>query len=559
MQDIANRRNGSPEPAVNVLLVDDHRENLVTLEALLADLGAHLVYAHSGHEALKHLLQEDFALIILDVQMPEMDGFETARLIHERDRTRDVPIIFLTATYKNETHRELGYTIGAVDYILKPFDPLMLRTKVGSFIELGRKRAELQAEIHRRQQAEAELVRLNATLERQVEERTKALAVANQELEQAARAKDQFLAMLGHELRNPVAPLLTLSERLLHSQDDPVAVREASQVLERSVKHLVRLIDDLLDVTRIATGRIKIEKEPVAFTAILEQALEQVRPWLDRHRLAATLPEEPVWLEGDPSRLTQVLSNLLHNAAKFTAPGGGAITLSAERAAGELVIKIIDNGIGIPGELLAEVFEPFRQVDTSIERSQGGLGIGLALVKTLVEMHGGTVRAASVGAGRGSEFVVRLPALTELPELPTPTAAARAVPTPERRLLVVDDNVDAAEGLAAMLQIWGYTVETAYDGPSAIERARAKPPNGAILDIGLPQMNGYEVARRLRADPATRDALLIALSGYGQDEDRQRARDAGFDHHFVKPIEPSALRAWLAKHWQAGQDKEPEY
>ncbi|MGH8490702.1 MAG: hybrid sensor histidine kinase/response regulator, partial [Gammaproteobacteria bacterium] len=283
---------------------------------------------------------------------------------------------------------------------------------------------------------------------------------------------------------------------------------------------------------------------------------EQVRPWLDRHRFVATVPEEPVWLEGDPSRLTQVLSNLLHNAAKFTAPDG-AITLSAARAAGELVIKIIDNGIGIPGELLAEVFEPFRQVDTSIERSQGGLGIGLALVKTLVEMHGGTVRAASAGAGRGSEFVVRLPALAESPELPTPTTptdAARTVPTRERRLLVVDDNMDAAESLAVMLGMWGYIVEMAYDGPSAIERARANPPDGAILDIGLPQMNGYDVARRLRADPATKDALLIALSGYGQDEDRQRARDAGFDHHFVKPIEPSALRAWLAKHWQAGQD-----
>jgi len=558
MQVIANSGNGSSEPAVNVLLVDDRRENLVTLEALLADLGAHLVYAHSGHEALKHLLQEDFALIILDVQMPQMDGFETARLIHERERTRDIPIIFLTAVYKNETHQERGYAIGAVDYILKPFDPLMLRTKVGSFIEVARKRAELQAEIHRRQEAEAELVRLNTTLERQVEERTKALAAANQKLEQAARAKDQFLAMLAHELRNPLAPLLTLSERLLHRQHDPVAIREASQLLERSVKHLVRLIDDLLDVTRIASGKINIEKKPVAFTAIVEQAREQVRPWLDRHRFVATLPEEPVWLEGDPSRLLQVLSNLLHNAAKFTAPGG-AITLSAERAAGELVIKIIDNGIGIPGELLKDIFEPFRQADTSIERSQGGLGIGLALVKTLVEMHGGTVHAASEGAGRGSEFIVRLPALTELPELPTPTAAARAVPTPGRRLLVVDDNVDAAESLAVMLGMWGYTVEMAYDGPSAIERARANPPDGAILDIGLPQMNGYEVARRLRADPATKDALLLALSGYGQDEDRQRAREAGFDHHFVKPIEPSALRAWLAKHWQAGHDKEPEY
>ena len=180
-------------------------------------------------------------------------------------------------------------------------------------------------------------------------------------------------------------------------------------------------------------------------------------------------------------------------------------------------------------------------------------------MKTLVEMHGGTVRAASEGAGRGSEFVVRLPALTELPELPTPTEAARAVPTAERRLLVVDDNVDAAESLAVMLGMWGYTVETAYDGPSAIERARANPPDSAILDIGLPQMSGYDVAQRLRADPATKDALLIALSGHGQDEDRQRARDAGFDHHFVKPIEPSALRAWLAKHWQAGHDKELEY
>ncbi|MGH8513070.1 MAG: response regulator, partial [Gammaproteobacteria bacterium] len=504
-----------------------------------------------------HLLQEDFALIILDVQMPEMDGFETARLIHERDRTRDIPIIFLTAIYKNEAHRERGYTIGAVDYILKPFDPLMLRTKVGSFIELGRKRAELQAEIHRRQQVETELVRLNATLERQVEERTKALAAANQKLEQAARAKDQFLAMLAHELRNPLAPLLTLSERLLHTQHDPVAIREASQLLERSVKHLVRLIDDLLDVTRIASGKINLEKKPVAFPVIVEQALEQVRPWLDRHHFVATLPEEPVWLEGDPSRLLQVLSNLLHNAAKFTAQGG-AITLSAERAAGELVIKIIDNGIGIPGELLAEVFEPFRQVDTSIERSQGGLGIGLALVKTLVEMHGGTVRAASGGTGRGSEFVVRLPVLTEVPELPAPTDAARPVANPGRRLLVVDDNVDAAESLAVMLGMWGYTVETAYDGLSAIERAQAKAPDGAILDIGLPQMNGYDVARRLRADPATRGALLIALSGYGQAEDRQRAREAGFDHHFVKPIEPSALRAWLAKHWQAGHDKQLE-
>ncbi len=537
---------------VNVLLVDDRHENLVALEALLSGLDVNLVCAYSGQEALQRLLKDDFALILLDVQMPEMDGFETARLIHEREKTRHIPIIFLTAIYKTESDRARGYSVGAVDYMFKPLDPTIVRSKVGSFVELTRQRSVLQDEVRKRRNVETQLLKLNRELDRRVKERTDELEAANKKLEAASRAKDQFVAILAHELRNPLAPIVNTVELWRGGAlDSAVLLVEARERIERGARQLTRLVDDLLDVARITTGKITLQREPILLQRIVDQAAESCRPLIEqrRHHLTISLPDTPIWLEADATRLVQVLSNLLDNAAKYTEEGG-QIALIAEREAQTVVISVRDDGAGIPAEMLERIFDVFSQVDTSLHRTQGGLGIGLGLVKRLVEMHAGSVRVISAGPGQGSEFVVRLPARTDAPDSPIPTDAHRrpARTITERRVLVVDDNADAADALAILLRLWGHRVDVVYDGLSAIERALADPPDVAILDIGLPEMDGYEVAKRLRAEPATSKVLLIALTGYGQEQDRQRTHGAGFDHHLVKPVTPDKLEALLAEH-----------
>jgi signal transduction histidine kinase len=371
-----------------------------------------------------------------------------------------------------------------------------------------------------------------------------------EELAGADRRKDQFLAMLAHELRNPLAPIRNAVELMRQVETLDASFQPAREMVERQVKHLARLVDDLLDVSRINQGSIRLRKEVVDLANVVQRAVEATRPTIDSrgHALAIQLPREKLRLEADPARLQQVLSNLLHNAAKYTMPGG-RIWLTAAREGDEAVVRVRDTGIGVPSDVLERVFEPFvQQSDDSLARTQGGLGVGLTLVRSLVEMHDGHVEASSPGLGQGSEFVVRLPALPPLQtgeiKLPVPPAEATA-PRP-LRVLVVEDNIDAAESLATLLRLWHHDVNVVHDGCAALDAAREQQPEVVLLDIGLPGLDGYQVARRLREEVGLNHALLVAMTGYGQPEDRRRSREAGIQYHFVKPVEPLVLRNLLA-------------
>ncbi len=369
-----------------------------------------------------------------------------------------------------------------------------------------------------------------------------------EELAQADRRKDEFLATLAHELRNPLAPIRNAMHLLRRPALDATTREQARELMDRQVGQLTRLVDDLLDVSRISRGKIQLRKEPVDLAVVVRRAVEVTRPLIEaqEHELSLSLPTEPLALEADPVRLEQILVNLHTNAAKYTEPGG-RIGLSAEREGSWVMVRVQDGGIGIAPEMLPRVFDLFIQVDSSRERSQGGLGIGLSLVRRLVEMHGGTVAAFSAGLGQGSEFVVRLPW--------RPAVAARqgglhleaTQPTaPARKVLVVYDNRDAAESLALVLRLDGHEVHLAHDGPAALEAFEHQRPDVVFLDIGLPGLNGYQVARRLREQTASEELRLVALTGYGQAEDRRRSREAGFDLHLTKPVDPEQVAALLA-------------
>ncbi len=368
------------------------------------------------------------------------------------------------------------------------------------------------------------------------------------QLKEADRRKDEFLAMLAHELRNPLAPLRNALYIVRQRGPERRAVsRQAWDLMDRQIGHLVRLVDDLLDVSRITRGRVELRKEVIDLAEVATRAVEAARPLIDarRHRLTYEGPPEPVRVEADPVRLTQVIGNLLNNAAKYT-DEGGRITLTVGREVREAVVRVRDTGTGIPPEMLPAVFDLFTQAERTLDRAQGGLGIGLTLVRSLVEMHGGTVQVFSAGVGAGSEFVVRLPALAGAVEGgagPGPGVAAAVTP---RRILVVDDNVDSAESLALLLRLAGHRARTAHNGPGALAAARDFRPEVVLLDIGLPGMDGYEVARRLREWADGERVLLVAQTGYGQEDDRCRSRQAGFDAHLIKPVDPSVLQALLA-------------
>jgi PAS domain S-box-containing protein len=377
---------------------------------------------------------------------------------------------------------------------------------------------------------------------------------AEMALRLADQRKDEFLAMLAHELRNPLAPISSAVKVMeLLSPDAAPPVTKAREVIDRQVRHLSRLVDDLMDVSRISTGKIVLRDEQVDAGAMVLRAIEMNRPLLEArgHHLVTHGLSGQETLRGDSTRLTQVVGNLINNAAKYT-EAGGLITVSLAREGDWLVIRVADNGVGMSPQILPHVFNLFLQAERSLDRSLGGLGIGLSVVKQLTELHGGTVEAHSKGERRGSEFVVRLPTLGV-------TLAAQAAQLPasgpqDRRILVVDDNRDAADALAMMLKLSGNDVEVAYDGLSALSIAQSFRPDVAVLDIGLPGMDGYEVARRLRARPETGAALIVAVTGYGQNEDRDRSRAAGFDHHLVKPLESAALLNLLAGHGKERQD-----
>jgi len=679
---------------MNILIVDDLPEKLLAYEAILEEMNQNLLMARSGEEALRLVLQNEFAVILLDVNLPGMDGFETASLIRQRKKSAHTPIIFLTA-FTDEMRMAQGYASGAVDYLPTPVVPEVLKAKVKVFIELSqmKQQAASRAKEHAlRTSAEASarrsefrvtarevldrsqnyktllhaLVRLplpyladmcvvwqvetagqlkcverawiGSAEEIQHPEFTDTIAVPSElekiiretmetgecqilscvrlpfvfpeddftsgtalvesvlvlplitqaqpsrvlvlmrrkvgyasnditlandlascasmalenimlmeKIHEADQRKDEFLATLAHELRNPLAPLSNALHIMKMSRDLDLR-KETEEVIERQLKHMIRLVDDLMDISRITQGKIELAKERVLLKDVFCHGIEAVQPLLKQrdHLLTITLPEQALWLDVDSVRISQIISNLLTNAAKYTNIGGH-IEIEAQQEGEWAVITVRDNGIGIAADMLPRVFDLFLQVDSSLERAQGGLGIGLTLVKKLTEMHGGSIEAFSNGLYQGSEFRVRLPMaamphadISEKPGL----EAMKSSPLP-LRILVVDDNETAARMLGWMIELSGHHIHLAHDGVSAIEIARTCKPAVILLDIGMPGMNGYEVCKAMHNEPSLKNTVFIAQTGWGQAEHRQRSKEAGFDYHLVKPVSPQIIQELL--------------
>jgi signal transduction histidine kinase len=389
----------------------------------------------------------------------------------------------------------------------------------------------------------AELQQQAISLQAEIAERKR----AEEDLKQASLRKDEFLAMLAHELRNPLSPILSAVELLRRNGSADPNLQQARNVIERQAQHLTRLVDDLLDTARITQGKITLRKETIELMNVIGRAMETSRPFIEAHghQLSLSLSQEPLRIEGDLVRLAQAISNLLNNAAKYTEEGGH-IWLTAERVETEVVLRVRDNGMGISETLLPHIFDLFSQANRSLDRSEGGLGVGLAIVRSLVKMHGGRVEAFSAGSGQGSEFVVYLPMLTKEAQsreiIPATSAGHAPAPRARRRILVVDDNVDSAQCMELLLKIDGHEVYVAHDGRAAIDTAQMFHPQVVLLDIGLPKMDGYEVAKRLREWPEMQKAVLIALTGYGRAEDHRMSAQAGFDYHLTKPVNPNIVQ-----------------
>jgi signal transduction histidine kinase len=524
---------------VHFLLVDDLEENLLSLEALLRCDGLVLLKARSGREALELLLQYDIGLALLDVQMPDMDGFELAELMRGTERTRRVPIIFLTAGSSDRQRRFRGYEAGAVDFLHKPIEPDILKSKAGVFFELDR-----QQRLLARQRDE---IKAKAYENARLLDESRRYAAALQETD---RRKDEFLAILAHELRNPLAPVRNGLQllKMLPSADVAQNIRE---MMDRQLSHLVRLIDDLLDVSRVSEGKINLRKELITVRSVVDAAIEATAHLIEarEHILSIDMPEQSLWVEADLTRLAQIISNLLNNAAKYTEMGGH-IELSVRAEEENVTISVSDNGLGIPADMLTKVFELFTQVNDNLERSQGGLGIGLALAQRLVAMHDGKIDGESSGPGKGSIFHVTLPMAAApaqvIEAIRAPEAVASLALAAPLRVLVADDNEPSAKTMGWMLEMAGYDYMLAHDGIEALGMAQEKKPNVMLLDIGMPGMNGYDVCREVRKDPALKNVILIAQTGWGQERDRQRAREAGFDHHLVKPVRFEQLEALMS-------------
>jgi PAS domain S-box-containing protein len=626
---------------VNILLVDDHEANLLALEVILQPLGQNLVKARSGQEALRLLLDDDFAVVLLDIRLGSMDGFEVAQRIRTQERSQHAPIIFITAYESEDFPPAKAYTLGAVDYLIKPLVPEILRAKVAVFIDLFQNARLRQSErrlrallenawdgisllssdgtileniphnLHRLGYSQEEflghrgfefihsddLPAVQAALEhllqaagakamlqyrlrrkdgswcwvegigtnllhdpavralvvnyRDISEQKAAedeLRRRAEELMEAHRQKDQFLVMLAHELRNPLAPLLTGLHILRQPQTSVETGEQTRAMMERQLRHVSHLVDDLLDVSRILRGKVQLRRERLDLAQLTRTAAEDRRAVLRQAGLDLRLDiqETPVWVIGDAARLTQILNNLLDNVVKF-ADGGDQVTVraTADVERRQAVLSVRDKGAGIEPELLPRLFSPFLQADRSLDRSRGGLGLGLALVKGLTELHGGCVEASSAGAGRGAEFTIRVP-LEQEPDALTDKPTGPHAKGKHLRILVVEDNRDAADSLRMLLELLDHEVRTAYSGPDGVTTARQWRPDVVLCDIGLPGLDGYGVARELRLNPTTARVRLLALTGYGAEEDRRRSSEAGFDAHLVKPADPAELCKLLA-------------
>lgn len=632
----------APADTAKLLVADDNADMRDYLVRLLSPR-FHVEAVRDGHAALAAALARRPDVIVSDVMMPGLDGFQLIAALRTREQTRHVPIILLSARAGEEARVE-GLHAGADDYLVKPFAARELVARVETQLVRAKMRAledvmaarlasvfaqapvgiailrgpehvfefanpfyrelvggrslvgqpirsalpelagqgiyELLDDVYtsgsphlgrsvrvvlQRQRATAEETFFDFVYQPLVEdERIQGIAVvcfdvseltiARREAESANRAKDEFLAMLGHELRNPLAPIVT-ALALMRANNVTQAERERT-IIERQVRHLVTLVDDLLDVSRIARGKVQLKRARVDLADVVGKAIEMTSPAIEqrRHALNAELARGLV-VEGDPGRLAQVFANLLTNAAKYTEPGG-AIGIRAARDGSEAIVSVADSGRGIEADMLPIIFDLFTQERQEIDRSQGGLGLGLAIVKSLVQAHHGSVEARSEGKGRGAEFTIRLPLASLASDLASQSAdGARPPPAaPSLRVLVVDDNVDAAELLADSLRALGHVARTAFDGPRAMQAAAEFAPDVALLDLGLPVMDGYELARSLRAPSRTGPRIaLAAITGYGREVDRTRTRRAGFDEHFVKPIDLERLAGWLSALGGGGQ------
>jgi signal transduction histidine kinase len=548
-----------------VLIVDDLPEKLLAHCAVLETLDADLITAHSGEEALRRVLQEDFAVILLDVNMPDIDGLETATLIRRYKRSRHTPIIFVTA-YADEMQTSRGYELGAVDYILSPVIPEVLRTKVQAFVDLYQAQAGLaeanQALERRVAERTAELQASNDRLQGEIAERVRAQAereallerekVLRAEAEELSRLKDEFLATMSHELRTPLNAIFGWSTLMRTRRLDAATQERALETIERNARAQKRLIEDLLDVSRIVTGKVTLEVMVVELRRVITAAVESMLPAAQAKsiELVTLLDSESNIFRGDFARLQQVVCNLLSNAIKFTSRGG-RVEVRLARHGDVAQLTITDSGQGIKPEFLPHVFDRFRQEDGSISRKHGGLGLGLAIVRYLIEMHGGTVEAASDGEGRGATFTVRLP----VPEADEPVesaaaaqssaAAAKGTQLQGLHVLVVDDDPGARELLANMLQGYGARVSLASSGPVALTLLFEQRPHVVLADIGMPEMDGYTLIEQVRAlDPHLGGRIpAVAVTAHASAQDRLRALHAGFQNHVAKPVEPEELAA----------------
>ncbi|QEH34524.1 Sensor protein EvgS precursor [Aquisphaera giovannonii] len=618
--------------AALILVVDDDEAKRYSITKILQKAGYRIRQAVTGGEALR-MVAELPDLVVLDVKLPDVSGFEVCRRIKADPVTSEIPVLHMSTTFVDLEDKLQGLEGGADGYLTDVLEPLELIATVKALLRA--RRAEEAAQISNSQwqatfdaindgvvllDREGLVIQVNQAMERifeapwdelhgrdfhdlfglpagadaspftrmassQAREEAEvtrggrwlhvtvdplrsargtprgALGIVSdvtarrlmeeelrrraEELATADRRKDEFLAMLAHELRNPLAPIMNCLG-LIRREAPPGQVLGLSlEIVERQVKHMSRLLDDLLDVSRFSQGKIQLRKADVDFSAVVAHAVETATPLIQgkQHRLTVRLPEGPLPLHGDPTRLEQVVANLLNNAAKYTNPGGD-IRLSVDREGGELALRVADTGIGMSGEMMARVFDLFAQADLSLDRSQGGLGIGLTLARNLVELHGGRIEVRSEGPGRGSEFTVHFPLAEPAPAAVAPPAPAATAAT-RLRILVVDDHSDSATSLAQLLVSWGHDAGVAPDGPAALRRFSERPCDAVVLDIGLPGMDGFEVAARLRACPDGDRARLIALTGYGQQQDIRRSAESGIDHHLVKPVEQDVLRGLL--------------
>jgi signal transduction histidine kinase len=543
----------APTEQPTVLVVDDDSRNLMAIESVLDGTSYRLIKAQTGAEALTALMDQDFAAIVLDVQMPDMSGIELARMIKERRRTQHIPIIFLTAHYREDEHAVLGYDVGAVDYLTKPISPAVLRSKVNVFVELFTKTRAL-TEMNRTAQAAEEALRVAnvelaaryAALEREAEERERRIRaeLAQAEAEEANAAKDRFLAMLSHELRTPLSPIVH-AVTLIEEIECPPAIQEHIATIRRNVRLEARLIDDLLDLARIRNGKLRLELQTVDIHEVLRHALDICHPELAARRIqVVTKFEAPdPHVRGDFARLQQVVWNLLTNAAKFS-PEGSVIEMRtfAGDSSGRVGIELSDQGMGIAGEKLDRIFDAFEQ---GSRQTQAGLGLGLAICKALVQMHSGQISAHSEGPNRGAKFNIYLPG-TEAPMPLNGTHQPDPEPCLGLRLLVVEDHQDTLATLTRLLTRHGYVVRTASSIAECLEVAREYEFDVLISDIGLPDGRGTELLEQLHQ---VRGLLppAIAMSGFGMDEDIENSRRVGFSEHLTKPIEFPSLHQAIAR------------